>query len=350
MRDSMKRPSRSLRGAVFIFSFAFAAAFHETVATAQTKNEPGLAEQLFQDAQQLMAQRRYKEACPKFAESQRLDAGTGTLLNLAACHEAEGKTATAWGEFNAARALSQQGGRMDRVSFANEHIKSLAPRLCRLTIEVPETSKVDGLVIELDGVILESAAWGAPAPIDPGKHQIRVSAPGKEAWQREVYLIGDAARKVVAIPALLTLEETRPLSAPSIPQAHESSRPFESTQNEAPDRGPSRPTPASVYWIGGTTLLLAAGAGVTGALYLSKNDDYERLNRDPSTTDHERNAAEREVKKIGIANAALTGGAVLGLGVTAILYFTRPSRSPHTSLLTPWVTDRAVGLSASGSL
>src|SRR5262245_14317965 len=88
-------------------------------AAAQSQGaEVALAEMLYRQGRQLMADGKVSEACPKFAESYRLDAATGTLLNLAACHEAEHKLATAWLEYSEAVTLARRDKRDDRIRFA----------------------------------------------------------------------------------------------------------------------------------------------------------------------------------------------------------------------------------------
>src|SRR6516225_9422157 len=95
-----------------------------------------LAEALYQRGRQLMAEGKYSEACPKFAESYRLDAATGTLLNLASCHEDEGKLASAWLEFTQAAAAARLDHRDDRVKFAEDHLSAIEPKLSRLAVTV----------------------------------------------------------------------------------------------------------------------------------------------------------------------------------------------------------------------
>ena len=56
-------------------------------------NDRVAAEALFDEGRNLVAAGKIAEACPKFADSQRLDPSPSTLLNLASCWEKLGRTA-----------------------------------------------------------------------------------------------------------------------------------------------------------------------------------------------------------------------------------------------------------------
>ena len=141
-------------------------------AGAQSATEVSLAETLYRQARELSAAGKYDEACPKFAESLRLDPATGTLLNLAACHEAQGKLATAFFEFSDALTESKRNRWQSRIKFAEEHLAALEPKLSRLTLGLaPEVNEPE-LTVALDGVGIGRAALGVPTPVDPGKHVV----------------------------------------------------------------------------------------------------------------------------------------------------------------------------------
>ena len=161
--------------------------------------EPALAETLYQEGRALMAQRRTAEACAKFDESLRLDQATGTLLNLAVCHEALGKLATAWAEFRAGASIALHDGRQDRSQLAREHLARIEPRLSRLTVSVTDRARVAGLRITLDGMVLGAPAWNVATPIDPGTHVLEARAPGYRSWSQTVMVGASATRLVIAV-------------------------------------------------------------------------------------------------------------------------------------------------------
>ena len=142
-----------------------------------TTDQRALAEMLFFTGKGMMGEGRFAQACPKFAESYRLDPAAGTLLNLAVCHEKEGKLASSWGEFRQALAEAKRANRQDRIDLANEAIKRIEPDLPFLTINVPASVAVPGLEIRRNGVPLQAGAWNTELPIDPGTNEILVTAP-----------------------------------------------------------------------------------------------------------------------------------------------------------------------------
>src|SRR5258708_617548 len=104
--------------------------------------DKSIATQLFTEGRVLLHQGRVGPACRKLEESQRLDPGGGTLLNVALCHEREGRTATAWVEFTEALGLAKRDDRTQRLEFARAHLAALEPVLSRLVIEPPRPAYI----------------------------------------------------------------------------------------------------------------------------------------------------------------------------------------------------------------
>jgi hypothetical protein len=147
-----------------------------------------MAETLFMAARGLMEAGRYPEACTKLAESYRLDAASGTLLNLAVCHEHEGKLASAWGEFRQALHEAESAGRADREQLARSHAAALEPQLPFLAFDVLEAARVPELSIVRNGVTVSAAAWSTELPVDPGRVLVVQRAPGYLPSTQEVVI------------------------------------------------------------------------------------------------------------------------------------------------------------------
>ena len=174
-------------------------------AMAQTSaDDQALATVLFQKGKALLSEGQVAQACPAFEESQRLDPSGGTILNLALCHELEGRLAHAWSEFNEAVLFARKDGRHDREAAASERARALEPRMSRLTVVVPAGTQVEGLRVEHDGHELARAAWSTAIPVDGGEHVIRASAPGREPFETKVTIAKEAESKTVEIPVLAT--------------------------------------------------------------------------------------------------------------------------------------------------
>ena len=236
---------RSIRLAV---GLAAAAYMSGAPARAQSPSDQLLAQSLFDQARELIAQGHYAEACPKLAESQRLDPGGGTLLNLAICHEKENKLATAYTELNAALSQALKDGRKDREDIAREHIAAIASQVPKVRVHV--TREVDGIEVTLDGSSIRKPAWDVPAGVDPGRHVVDASAPGHAPFRSEI-VIAVGEQKTVTVPALTPAGAPPPLPPSSVP-ARDAAPPSETSE--------TRTNP--VYW--GALGLGTAGMDVTG--------------------------------------------------------------------------------------
>jgi hypothetical protein len=160
------------------------------------------AEALFNEGRSLMAAGRYADAIGKLKASQDLDPGLGTLLNLAECYERVGKSATAWAQYKEIASLARQSGSKEREDLAEQKSKALEPKLSKLSINLHPDADGSALTISRDGTTMSAAELGVAIPVDPGKHEVTVTAPGKEKWSTSVDVGEGGQTETVEIPLL----------------------------------------------------------------------------------------------------------------------------------------------------
>lgn len=200
-RANGSRASGLVRSAVFAAGLA-ALFVPQSVWADVPPSARTLARSLFEQARALIAEKKFTEACPKLAESMRLDPAAGTQLNLAVCHEGEGKTATAWAEYNDALTQARRDGRPEREEFIAAKLRALSPRLTTLAVTLAPGADVPGLEVSIDGAAAGPAAFGTPTPVDPGSHTIAAKAPGFTPWMAPVTVGAEDGKRVVVVPRL----------------------------------------------------------------------------------------------------------------------------------------------------
>lgn len=294
-------------------------------------SETALAETLFQEGKALLAKGAFAEACPKLAESQRLDPGEGTLLALAVCHEGEGKLAQAWSEYTAI--ANKTNARFDRMQRAKERLAELEPRLGRVAIVVPAATAAGAPSLEIvrDGKPLGRAAWGTASPVDPGAHVVEARAPGKKPVRIDVTATRGRIVDVV-IPALedASAEASSPASGGS-----------ESASGGT--RSPGRPLRIAGIGLGAAGLVAIGVGGYFGVRAIGLSHDAQGACATDGcspealrTNDEARSAAR-------IANFTVAGGAV-ALGGGILLYVLAPKAASRT-VVTPYAGPGAAGAS-----
>jgi len=191
-----------------------------TNAHAQLPRDPVTAEALFVDGKRLMQAHDYANACPKLAESQRLDPSGGTVFALALCYEGAGKLATAWATFNEALADARRSQRPDREAAAAEHVHTLEGRLTRLRIDVPHP--VPDLEVTRNGIPVGKVLWSTPVPIDPGTYTFEAHAPGRVPWKWSVNIDRPGGLFNFPVPELAPVPVVAPPADAAKPAAKKS--------------------------------------------------------------------------------------------------------------------------------
>lgn len=174
------------------------------VASAQPSEAVKRADALFNEGRALVDAGKFAEACPKFEESQRLDPGLGTLLNLAACYESVGRLASALTAFRSAEEQARAAGPSEkkREQAAAERARSLESRVARITIVLAAGDRPSGFLVTRDGVPVPALDFGRRLAVDPGTVVISATATGYEPFRTEVTIDSMTGNTVVDIPAL----------------------------------------------------------------------------------------------------------------------------------------------------
>jgi hypothetical protein len=202
--------------------FALARTAHADEPSASDRH---LAQSLFDQARALMDQGRYADACPRFADSERLDPGGGTLLNLALCYDKLGKLALAYDTYSEAISVAIAEHRHEREKFARDRVASLGPRLPRLTLKITDVPA--GMEVRLDGANVPLSAWGTAMTVDPGEHVVEAIARDRAPWKAAINVAEGEAREVPIVwtlaapppPAVIAPTPAPPLSMPRPPPA-----------------------------------------------------------------------------------------------------------------------------------
>ncbi len=290
-------------------------------------DEKAAAEALYVEAQRLIGQGKFVEACPKLEDSQRRDPGIGTMLYLADCYEKVGRVASAWAEFREAEDLSHKENDQ-RAEVAKRHADALEPRLARLTIKVSPASDVQGMIIRRDGKALGPSERGVAIPVDPGPHVVTVEAPKKKPWKRPITIAETPTNTDLEISGLEDAPEPPPPPKATIIQ--------------------EEPTKGNTQRVVGLATTGAGVAGVTIGIItgLGAKSTYDDSashctgNFCDATGTQKRHAAYDSATVSTISWIA--GGALLAGG--GVLYFTAPRAKVVTVGVSPLPGGVRVGL------
>jgi PEGA domain len=287
-------------------------------------SDQAAADALYEEGKALLKAGNHAAGCAKFAASLAVSPAASTMINIARCHEQEGKLATAWADYTEALRLNGDTAgaqrRKELEELARQEIRALEPRLPRLRIGLAHPPP--GVQVRSDDKVLPAAALGDALPEDPGPHVVRVGAPGYREETRSVTL---AEGKTTVVE--LELERAAVQAAEVQPKA----------------RGWSRPTGIALVAVGAVGLGVGA---VTGVLSLNKVSalrsgcpGYPHCPADDTIGQ----ADLRSAKTLGNVSTAgfIAGGVLAATGVVLLVIGPGDQRKPESP------GDRASSLAGS---
>jgi hypothetical protein len=289
------------------------------------------ADDLFRQGQDRLQIGRTREACVLLASSHRLDPALGTLLNLALCHEKEGKIATAHREYVAAATWAKERNESEREHFARQRASSLEGEIPKLRVEIAGAPR--DIRVQLDGRAIDGAELEGDIAVDPGPHRLEVTAAGRKAWHKGDLRIEPRSRTLLQV----ALEDATPVDA------------------AASTSGPTSMNRPVLGYVAGGAAVASLGAGIAlllraGALDAQSDSDEEQAKNvnppDPALKAAALASHESAVTSQTLGFVSMGVGSV---GALACLYFflsARGAEAPAASALrlVPNVGSERAGL------
>jgi hypothetical protein len=313
--------NRSTAAPIVAVLFACAVGSHTCVARAQ--GTAAAAETLFQQGRDEMAKGNYDSACGKLRQSDELDPALGTKLNLADCESKRGKLATAWELF---KAVEQKLDESDsRFPLAKQKREAIEPRLPKLVIVLAQGAPLNTTVRE-GTAVMGSTAFGIELPLDPGSHDLLVSAPNRSDAKLTVMLEPGKTTKVEVAPGGVVAAPITSTPASITPMAPAGS---------ADTRSSGKGRTLGYVFVGVGVAGLVVG-GVAGVLALNaKQTNNSHCNEITRTCDATGRDAASSGRLFGPMTTAGLAVGVVGLGLgTYFLVKSGKGTENQTALMT----------------
>lgn len=293
-------------------------------ARADPPDSPG-AEALFRAGREASERGDLETACLRYEESYRLESAVGTLLNWAICNDDLGRLASAWEQYR--RILELFDKKDPRIAMVRERLAKIESRVPYVTLSFEATTP-PGSEARRDGVPVARASLGVPLPMNPGVHEVVVTAAGRKP-----------ARFTIKLEEGQRLELSMNAGPPVAP--HASPR-----TDAAPARigtvarGDSAQSTKTAGWIAlGTGGVSLAAAGLLGWQYFEKRGVLEE-HCPGNQCDPEGLEAVGALKVLEPTVAVTLSAGVIGIGA-AILLLSLPqprakrARTPAAFVVTP---------------
>lgn len=286
-------------------------------ARAQTAQE-ATARRLFDEGKELEDKGEFGAALGKYREAEASFATAGVVFHKGFCLEMTGKLREALDAYDKAIAAAKAENKPAVEKATLARLEPLQARVPVIVVKI--ASKVDGLVVQLDGAPVEKGYLdGKPIRVDAGPHDVTATAPGHRSFAKQV-----RSQEGGSVTVDVTLDRTQSVVEPPREQGRASY---------------AVPLATTI----GTVVLAGAGV-VTFLLAGSATSDAEAACPTKVSCDDER----KKIRALDtVALGSFVGAAALGT-VSVILWTSRRSSSSNAATTTRVVASpTTLGLSGS---
>jgi serine/threonine-protein kinase len=255
--------------------------------------------------------------------------------------------------FREAASSAQAAGQSERADAGRRRAEKLEKGLSRLSIQVPATSRIQGLVVQDNGSTLQAAVWGVALPVDPGVHRVEASAPGYTPWSGEVKVDERASSAEISVPALVKDPNAVVAAAPT---ASETARQADAGgARTSTAQAADEPQRMSTLRIVGIALGAAGIVGIvvgaaTGGVAMGKKTDYEKATKDNEgkCPDDKCVSQSKAAHSLGNVSTAMwaVGGALLAGGL--VTFFVAPKYQQQRPDIALYADPKGAGMRVGG--
>lgn len=283
---------------------------------------PSEADKLYVEGVKHLAKGELEKAVERFERALALEPSAPLLFNLGQAQLKLGRLVAAKKSLVEAVALAEKKGPKSIVELATTALGELGDRVPQISIEA--VRGVSGAKVTLDGA--EVAADGKGIDVDPGRHEVVVTAPGYERFKVSLEL-AEGDRERVTPTLVSTSEKGAADPEPVVAERQRGS------------------TPVAPLVVGGLGLVAVGAAGYFYLQVKDIEDDRKALWEEsgcPGPTCPNGEPGEAESLREDAESKARLGNILLGVGATAIVaggvwyYFaSRPKKTEAAVVVSP---------------
>jgi hypothetical protein len=257
-----------------------------------------------------MSEGRISDACKAFERSYDLDPAVGALLNLAWCHEQEGRGVLALTEYRLAESEAEKAGHDRRARFARQRRMSLQTSIPAVFIDLAEPAL--SCQVSVDSRRIAAHELTQAILLDPGPHTLIVSASGRLPFVRSLDLKAGSGVIRVLVPRL-----NDPVVTSSQPRA-EAKRP---------------PYQMAGLVVGGAGLAAAGVGAYFGVRTFSLKGDAQEHCQGRYCDDNGRALMADASRSAAVSTTLfVVGAAALATGAGLVLWEARSAKGPATGV------------------